>query len=307
MYLDFNSGTTFLLMISESFFHFLQFEKRFSPHTLIAYRNDLTQFSDYLQTQYQLTSAKEATHLFIRSWIVSLMEEKVSARSVNRKISALKTYYKFLLRESQIESNPMIKIQAPKMPKKLPVFVEEKNINELLDHVEFEHTLQGWRERAIIEMLYATGIRVSELVGLKEKNMDISSGTIKVLGKRNKERIVPLNEEAVQVIESYRAEKKKSGLDHISEYLFVKDNGEQLYSRFVYNVVKKNLSYVTTINKKSPHVLRHSFATHLLDHGADLNAIKELLGHSNLAATQVYTHNSVEKLKNIYKQAHPKS
>jgi integrase/recombinase XerC len=294
-------------MISESFFRFLEYEKRFSPHTIVAYRNDLTQFSDYLQSQYQLSSASDASHVFIRSWIVSLMEAKISARSVNRKISSLKTYYKFLVREEEIENNPMFKIQSPKVPKKLPVFVEEKNMEKLLDKKTFEHTFDGLREYVILELLYATGIRVSELINLKEKDIDISSQTIKVLGKRNKERIVPLNEGVLEVMECYHMEKKKLETARDSEYFLIKENGDKLYSKFVYRVVRKNLSNITTLNKKSPHVLRHTFATHLLNNGADLNAIKELLGHSNLAATQVYTHNSVEKLKNIYKQAHPKS
>jgi integrase/recombinase XerC len=232
-----------------------------------------------------------------------MMEQKISARSINRKITTLKTFYKYLLRQGLVTENPMLKIQPPKTSKKLPVFVEKEKMDLLLDNVTFEEGEEGQRNRLIIELFYATGMRLSELINLREKDVDLYSGQLKVLGKRNKERIIPFSNELKRTIESYHA--IKSFKD--SEFLLVNSSGEKLYEKLVYKIVKQYLSLVTTIDKKSPHVLRHTFATHMLNNGADLNAIKELLGHANLSATQVYTHNTVEKLKNIHKLAHPKA
>lgn len=293
-------------MHSESFFNFLRFEKRFSPHTLTAYSNDLHQFSTYLLTEYELASPAEANHLLIRSWVVSLMDKEMTAKSVNRKITTLKTYYKFLLREGLIEADPTLKIQSPRLPKRLPVYVEEGDMDTLISGNDFEDSFKGWRDRLIIELLYATGMRLAELISLEEKNIDLSQQVIKVLGKRNKERIIPVHDDVVETIRNYLRYKKEIHIHTAVPYLFVTDKGRTLYPKYVYSVVRENLGHVTTLTKRSPHVLRHTFATHLLNNGADLNAIKELLGHSSLAATQVYTHNSIEKLKNIYKQAHPK-
>ncbi len=293
-------------MHSESFFNFLRFEKRFSPHTLTAYSNDLHQFSTYLLTEYDLASPAEANHLLIRSWVVSLMDKEMAAKSVNRKITTLKTYYKFLLREGLIESDPTLKIQSPRLPKRLPVYVEEGDMDTLISRNDFEDSFKGWRDRLIIELLYATGMRLAELISLEEKNIDLSQQVIKVLGKRNKERIIPVHDDVAETIRNYLRHKKEFHTHTAVPYLFVTDKGKTLYPKYVYSVVRENLGHVTTLTKRSPHVLRHTFATHLLNNGADLNAIKELLGHSSLAATQVYTHNSIEKLKNIYKQAHPK-
>jgi integrase/recombinase XerC len=239
----------------------------------------------------------------IRSWIVSLMEQKISSRSVNRKITTLKTFYKFLLRQKVVADNPMLKIQSPKTSKRLPVFVEKEKMDILLDNIEFGNDEEGVRNKLIIEMFYSTGMRLSELINLKHKNVDLSSGQLKVLGKRNKERIIPFNNELKSKIEEYlNTQKRKT-----NETLFTTADGKKMYEKLVYKIVKQYLSLVTTIDKKSPHVLRHTFATHMLNNGADLNSIKELLGHANLSATQVYTHNTVEKLKNIHKQAHPKA
>ena len=284
------------------FLEFIQFEKRASNHTLVAYSNDIKQFILYLSNTYEITSITEVNHTIIRSWIVSLMEQKISPRSVNRKITTLKTFYKYLLRQNIVTENPMLKILSPKTSKRLPVFIEKEKMDTLLDDTVFGDDFEGQRNKLIMELFYATGIRLSELINLKQVNVDLYQSQIKVLGKRNKERIVPFNTVLKDQIQQYITTKA----DLNNEFLFVNKNGKQLYEKFVYRLVNTYLSQITTVNKKSPHVLRHTFATHMLNNGADLNAIKELLGHANLSATQVYTHNTVEKLKNIHKQAHPK-
>jgi integrase/recombinase XerC len=311
-------------MVLERFVKYLQYEKRFSPHTVTAYQNDLKQFLLHTATSGQATklSADETdskialltadinvvTYNDIRDWIVELMNNQQTAKSVNRKIASLRTFFKFLLREGVITSNPASKIQAPKIPKRLPVVVEEDKIMSLLSNNEnFENDFTGIRDKLIIEMLFGTGIRLAELVGLKDTDVDLYSNTIKVLGKRNKERIIPINNELKALLINYLALKKSENLYNNSLTLFVTSKGAAAYPKMVYLIVHKYLSYISTQDKKSPHVLRHSFATSLLNNGADLNSIKELLGHANLSATQIYTHNSVERLKSIYKQAHPKA
>ena len=286
----------------DGFIQYLQFEKRFSNHTLAAYANDLIQFIAYLEKTYEIKSMEEVNHTLVRSWIVSLMESKLSPRSVNRKITTLKSFYKYMLRQGKITENPMLKILSPKTSKRLPVFVEKEKMDMLLDVVDFGEDVEGQRNKLIIEVFYATGIRLSELINLKQADIDFHQCQLKVLGKRNKERIIPFNKEIKATIESYIKSKK----DLPNEFLFETKKGKRLAEETVYGVVRSYLSLVTTIDKKSPHVLRHTFATHMLNNGADLNAIKELLGHANLSATQVYTHNTVEKLKSIHKQAHPK-
>lgn len=287
----------------DNFLQYLQFEKRFSNHTILAYSTDLAQFYEYLGAVYQVKDLSEINHLIIRSWIVKLMEQKISSRSINRKITTLKTFYKFLLRQGLVTDNPMLKVQAPKTSKRLPVFVEREKMDLLLDHTVFGEDEEGSRNKLIIELFYATGMRLSELINLKTGDIDLHAGQLKVLGKRNKERIIPFSNELKNAIRSYL--NIRSVAD--SDYLLLTASGKKMYEKLVYNIVKQYLSLVTTIDKKSPHVLRHTFATHMLNNGADLNAIKELLGHANLSATQVYTHNTVEKLKNIHKQAHPKA
>ncbi len=287
----------------DSFTQYLEFEKRFSNHTLIAYSNDIVQFFAFLETTYEIKAIEEINHTIVRSWIVSLMEQKITPRSVNRKITTLKTFYKYLLRQNLVTENPMLKIQSPKTSKRLPVFVEKEKMDMLLDVVDFGGDEEGQRNKLIIEIFYATGMRLSELINLKQANVDLYSLQMKVLGKRNKERIIPFNRELKNEIQKYIQSKKELP----NEYLFETKKGKKLTADIVYGVVHNYLSQVTTIDKKSPHVLRHTFATHMLNNGADLNAIKELLGHANLSATQVYTHNTVEKLKNIHKQAHPKA
>ena len=284
------------------FLEFIQFEKRSSSHTLVAYSNDLKQFITYLKTSYEITNSSEVNHTIIRSWVVSLIEQKISPRTVNRKITTLKTFYKFLLRQNIVTENPMLKILSPKTSKRLPVFIEKDKMDTLLDDTVFGDDFEGQRNKLIIELFYATGIRLTELINLRQANVDIYQCQIKVLGKRNKERIIPFNTVLKEQIQQYITAKG----DLNDEFLFINKNGKQLYEKFVYRIVNTYLSQITTVNKKSPHVLRHTFATHMLNNGADLNAIKELLGHANLSATQIYTHNTVEKLKNIHKQAHPK-
>jgi integrase/recombinase XerC len=288
-----------------AFLNYLEFEKRYSKHTIESYQTDLLQFEQYCanigSSELLLVEFK-----MIRGWIVFLLEDGCENRSVNRKISTLKSFYKYLLRQGLVKSNPLLKIDSLKTGKQLPVFITTNQTGQLFDEVEFGSDFSGCRNRLILEMLYATGMRLSELIGLKLSDIDKTNLTIKVLGKRNKERIIPVTMQMVQSILTYEQERGKEFADG-NEYLLVTDKGERLYPKFVYNVVNTALKLVTTQDKKSPHVLRHTFATHMLNNGAEINAIKELLGHSSLAATQVYTHNTFEKLKKIYKQAHPRA
>ncbi|MCE2786719.1 MAG: tyrosine-type recombinase/integrase [Bacteroidota bacterium] len=290
-----------------SFIQYLTFEKHFSIHTISAYRVDLTQFSKYIQLQYETNHPRFINHQMIRSWLVQLMHDKVTARSINRKLSSLKSFYRFLMKEKVVSSNPLSKVQPPKTSKRLPVFVEEQHMNRLLDYedIAFGDDFAGKRNKLILILFYSTGIRLSELIGLKTADIDFARDTLKVLGKRNKERIMPITAELKEELILYLQSRTDQGIQH--QQLFTTDTGQMMYPKLVYNIVKKYLSLVTSIEKRSPHVLRHTFATHLLNKGADLNAIKELLGHANLAATQVYTHNSIERLKNIYKNKHPRA
>lgn len=290
----------------DKFYKYLEFERRYSLHTLKSYQTDLKQLSDFLIEAYELENPENVDHQMLRSWLVQLVQSGISSKTINRKLATLKSFYKFLKREAIIEILPTSKLIAPKVAKKLPEFVPEKQIENLLNDFEFEDTIDGVRDNLIIEFLYGTGIRLSELINLHELDVDLNSKLVKVLGKGNKERLIPLNAELVNLIKYY-LEKKEGGTYNKTDFLIVTNTGNKLYPMFVYRVVRKYLDQVTSIDKRSPHVLRHSFATHLLNKGADLNAIKELLGHSNLAATQVYTHNSLEKIKGIYKQAHPKA
>ncbi|MFA5244078.1 MAG: tyrosine-type recombinase/integrase [Pedobacter sp.] len=293
-------------MFIDRFIRFLQFEKRFSPNTVTAYKKDLEQFSSFLLTGGN--HLQNIDHQHVRGWMVELMEHGADPKTINRKISSLRSFYKFLQREDLIQFNPMVQVKGPKTPKRLPVIITEQKMDYLLDSSNiFSDDFSGYRDRLIIELLYGTGMRLSELVGLKEENFNSYEQYIKVLGKRNKERIIPLNSSLAKSIENYINLKITQKFDTRSSVLIVTNEGRDVYPKFVYRIVKSVLSMVSTHKKRSPHILRHSFATALLDHGADLNAIKELLGHSSLAATQVYTHNSIEKLKLIYKQAHPKA
>lgn len=290
-----------------SFIQYLQFEKRYSPHTIAAYQNDLSQFYSFLEKQYEIKDISTVRHQQIRSWMVELMNEKTLPRSINRKLSTLKTYFKFLLKKGEIEKNPMQKVISPKTAQRLPVFVDQKSTENLFQQVDFGEGFSGLRDRLMLEILYATGMRRAELLGLNNQSVDLKKCQFKVLGKGNKERIIPFENHLQNLIQQYNSEKNKTFETMSNDFLLVTDDGEKMYPQFVYRTVKKYLTMITTIEKKSPHILRHTFATHLLNNGAEINAIKELLGHASLAATQVYTHNTIDKLKEIYKQAHPKA
>ena len=293
-------------MFIEQFIRYLQFEKRFSPNTVTAYKKDLYQFSEFIT--FINFDFLAISHQQVRSWIVSLMDQGLEPKSINRKISSLRSFYKFLQREGLINGSPMVQVKAPKIPKRLPIVITEQKMDSLLDAENvFSNDFDGLRNRLILELLYGTGMRLSELVSLSDDDFDSYESQIKVLGKRNKERIIPVSKVLAKLIVDYQFQKNNQKFKSISSSLIVTNEGKAAYPKFIYRVVHSILSFISTQDKKSPHILRHSFATTLLNRGADLNAIKDLLGHSSLAATQVYTHNSVEKLKAIYKQAHPKA
>jgi integrase/recombinase XerC len=293
-------------MAQSKFIDYISFEKRYSRHTIEAYRRDLDQFSKFLSEQYNIDDLLEADHQQIRSWLVFMIEAGLTSRSVLRKLSTLKSFYKYQLKNNIININPSLLITPPKMSSRNPEFIDEANINNLFERVDFGNDFTGVRDKLILEVFYGTGMRLSELIDLKVSDISFQARTFKVLGKRNKERIIPFSGKMDKQLLHYL--EMREAVDSGSEdYLFINEKGKKLYPRLVYRLVNKYLSAVTTMTKKSPHILRHSFATHMLNRGADLNAIKEFLGHSNLAATQVYTHNTVEKLKKIYQQAHPRA
>lgn len=290
----------------QDFLDYLKFQKRYSQHTVISYKNDLVSFFDFLQQQFGNTPLQDIKPAFIRSWLAELKQQGIESKSINRKISSLKSFFKYLLRQERISVSPMATIISPKVNKRLPQFVDKDAIITLFQHVEFPDTWDGKTQRLLIELFYNTGMRQAELIGLKEKNIAKNHSTIKVLGKGNKERVIPVSKQLMNQMENYMFDKKKTFEACDDVFLLVNTKGGKLGPKYVYNTVNKYLALVTTIDKKSPHVLRHTFATHLMNGGADLNAVKELLGHSSLAATQIYTHNTIEKLKDIHKKAHPK-
>jgi integrase/recombinase XerC len=289
------------------FIDYLQLERRYSPHTILAYQNDLLQFQQFL-IDSDHPDLLQADFNLIRGWIVWLNADKIGKRSINRKLTSLRSFYKFHLMLENTLTNPASKIHLLKTEKKLPVFVDESSMHTLLIEVEFPKDYDGTMARTIIDLFYQTGIRISELINLKDHHIDWAVQQIKVLGKRNKERIIPISQQLLVQLELYKVQRNNS-IEKAQDdsYFFLTKKGKKVYPKLVYMIINYYLSLVTTITKKSPHVIRHTFATHLLNKGADLNAIKELLGHSSLAATQVYTHNSIEKLKQVYKQAHPKA
>jgi len=289
------------------YINYIKLERRYSKHTVEAYNNDLIQFSEFIFNLYNL-DILEANYSIIRAWIVHLNSNEISKRSINRKITSLRSFYKYQIVLGTIDANPAAKITLLKTDKPLPTFVEEESMNKIYEDVEFPNDFNGVLAKTMIDLLYSTGIRVSELVNLKIGNIDWVGQSIKVLGKRNKERIIPITSVLVAQLEQYKLI-RDTVIDSNSDlnYYFLTIKGKKVYNKLVYRNINYYLSLVTTISKKSPHVLRHTFATHLLNKGADLNAIKEILGHASLSATQVYTHNSIEKLKSIYKQAHPKA
>jgi integrase/recombinase XerC len=290
----------------QPFLEYLQFEKRYSPHTIISYRTDLEQFFAYLASQYDNPPVTAITPMFVRSWLAEMREDEMTPKSLNRKISSLKSFFKFQLKVGTIQQSPMTTVVAPKVGKRLPSFVAQDDMLTLQQYVEFPDTWKGQTDKLLIALFYATGMRLSELINLKESQLDVSNCQVKVLGKGNKERIIPVSKELMDQLVAYSDNKKKLEVT-AADNVFVNEKGKPLYPKYVFNVVKSNLSLVTTVQKKSPHILRHTFATHLTNNGADLNAVKELLGHGSLAATQIYTHNTIEKLKDIYKKAHPKA
>jgi integrase/recombinase XerC len=287
------------------FLQYIQFIRQYSAHTVCSYKKDLEQFFAFGSFAVDIDESV-IDHHPIRNWIIELMESGNSARTVNRKISALKTYFRYLMKEGIIKVDPVVRVITPKMDKKLPVFVSGDQMDHLLDEVGFGNDFSGLRNKMIIETFYNTGIRISELVNLKTADVDFGKQVFKVLGKRNKERMIPMSRNFACILEQY-ARAKSEQFDAVGEWFFVGNKGNKLYPKLVYRVVHYYLSLVTTSDKKSPHILRHTFATQMLNEGADLNAIKELLGHANLSATEVYTHNTFEKLKSVYKQAHPRA
>jgi integrase/recombinase XerC len=293
------------MLYKENYLSYLRFEKRYSPHTVEAYEKDLIQFYDFCSINGFSDSALD--HKSIRLWIVNLLETDHTPRSVNRKISSLKNYIRYLIKEGKLANDPLFKIIRPKTNKRNPVFVEEESLNNILDVFDFGDDYTGIRNRLIIELLYKTGMRRSELVSLDLNSFDISNSVLKVKGKRNKERLIPLDNSIRRELNHYIDKRFIEFPDSVTSFLFLTDSGKPIYDKLVYRIVVNFLNQVTTLTKKSPHVLRHTFATHLLNHGADLNAIKELLGHANLSATQVYTHNTFEKLKDVYNKAHPRA
>ena len=292
----------------QSFIDYLKFEKRYSVHTIRSYHDDLVQFFDFLEMQFGTFKIKEISQSFVRSWLASLKDDDVTARTINRKISTLKSFFKYHLKNGVIENTPMFNITAPKISKRLPVFIKEKDLADLTRTLNAN--TEDWdslNTKMLITVFYSTGMRLSELINMKEKQVDFSRKQLKILGKGNKERIIPAGEELLSTIRDYINEKRKI-FEKTDEVLLVSSKGKKLYPKYAYNLVRGILNEeVKTLDKKSPHVLRHTFATHLMNNGANLDAVKELLGHASLASTQVYTHNTIEKLKNVYKKAHPKA
>ncbi|WNH09561.1 tyrosine-type recombinase/integrase [Thalassobellus suaedae] len=294
-------------MFFKSFTDYLLLEKNYSTLTVNAYQNDLENFLEFIKSEYEISSINNVNYSQIRSWIVSLVESGLTNRSINRKISALNTYYKFLLKVGDVDVNPLAKHKALKTNKKIQVPFSEKEIAMVLDDLHFEKDFEGIRDKLIIELFYSTGIRRIELVELKLTSFSFDNKTLKVLGKRNKERIVPLLETVLQTLRKY-IKARSELVDALDvDYLFLTKKGVKIYETLVYRIINDYFSLASSKVKKSPHILRHSFATHLLNQGADLNAVKELLGHSSLAATQVYTHNSISELKKVHVNTHPRS
>ena len=291
----------------QDFLGYLKFQKRYSRHTLISYENDLVSFNTYLQKEFGEILIAEIKPSFIRTWLASLKEQGHSSRTINRKISSLRSFFKHLIKKEVVSHSPMGPISSPKNAKRLPQFVDKKDVETLFTHLEFTDDWQGWTERLILQILYNCGLRQAELISLQQNHIDLANSSIKVLGKGNKERIIPVSAALSISLKDYISKKKQYFPSTDIGNLLLNKKGNKLYPRYVYDVVKKYLSLVTTIEKRSPHILRHSFATHLTNSGADINAIKELMGHSSLAATQIYTHNSIEKLKEAHKKAHPKA
>ncbi len=294
-------------LLIQSFLDYLKFEKRYSAHTLTAYQTDLADFINYLDTQFGTVALKDISHGLIRGWLAGLKDKGLSSKSINRKISALRSFFKFQLKKGNIEATPMAKVISPKNSKRLPVFINEAETKRIVESLS--QSTEDWKTlnaKMLITIFYATGMRLSELISMKEKQIDFSRSQLKVLGKGNKERIIPVSKMILKSIREYQ-QLKKAGFAKTNDFLLVTEKGKKIYPKYAYLLVKKYLGQAGTLEKKSPHILRHTFATHLMNNGADLNAVKELLGHSSLAATQVYTHHTIGKLKDVHKKAHPKA
>ncbi|MDR1729619.1 MAG: tyrosine recombinase XerC [Prevotellaceae bacterium] len=295
-------------MFIEKFLQYIKYEKGYSSHTFVSYQTDLIQFRDFVESRNIAFEPDRIDSSLVREWIVSLMEGAVSASSVNRKLSSLKSFYRFLKQHDLVSHNPLKKITAPKNKKMLPVFLKEDEMENLLDGYDhlFENDFEGTRDKLMIEMFYTLGIRLSELINIKDNDIDLGRETVMITGKRNKQRLLPFGDRFKNAVSEYLMMRNEVVPDR-SGNLFVREDGEKLYPMLVYRVVNKYITMVSSLSKRSPHVLRHTFATAMLNRGAELNAVKELLGHSSLAATEVYTHTTFEQLQKIYKQAHPRA
>jgi len=293
--------------MADRFLNYLQFEKRYSDHTVTAYRRDLEDFREYLATQYETDDFTGADSSVVKSWMVFLLEGGIAPRSINRKVVTLRTFYRWCMKEGLLKVSPVESVVAMKTPKRLPQYVDESSMEELLDRVMHGDDYEGIRDRVIIDLLYQTGMRLSELTGLKRGQVSSRMHQIRVLGKRNKERIIPLGRQMTLRLQAYATVRDAAFGADPAISLFLTSRGKPIYPKFVYRLVQRSLAEVTNLTKRSPHVIRHSFATAMLNGGADINAVKELLGHSSLASTQVYTHNTAEKLKKVYQQAHPRA
>ena len=294
------------MWLTDSFLDYLQYERNYSEETIKSYREDLRQFEEFAREEIGDSAPSEVKAELVREWIVSLMDRGYTSTSINRKLSSLRSFYKFLLRKGEVAVNPLQKITGPKNKKPLPAFLRESDMDRLLDEVDFGEGFKGCRDHMIIEMFYATGVRLSELIGLDNKDVDFSSSLIKVTGKRNKQRLIPFGEELKIAMMEY-VDVRNEAVPIRTNAFFVRENGERLSRSIVENLVKRNLSKVVTLKKRSPHVLRHTFATTMLNHDAELGAIKELLGHESLATTEVYTHTTFEELKKVYNLAQPRA
>lgn len=294
------------MTLVEKYIRYLRYEKNYSSHTEISYFNDLNQFSDFVEQHYPGANIKSVDSDIIRAWTISLMADNKTPRSVNRKLSSLKSFYKYLLRIGEISSNPTKKITGPKTSKPIPSFVSNKDMDSILTESYNEDSFETIRNHTIIDLLYETGIRRAELIGLKNTDINLQSGTIQVTGKRNKQRLIPIGNKLKNTLKEYIIIKNKE-TENLTDHLFVREDGRELYPMLVHRIITETLSSISTLSKTSPHVLRHTFATSMLNNGADINAVKELLGHSSLAATEVYTHTSFEELKKIYNKAHPRA
>jgi integrase/recombinase XerC len=287
------------------YIHYLRFEKRYSPHTVLAYQNDLEQFCEFLTNECAISELKSINHFHIRGWLAGMKGHKQTARTINRKISSLNSYYKYMLRLGITEKNPVRQLHAQRLPERLPVYLKETEAEDLLQKTEFKPGFEGMTDRLICELFYATGMRRNELQQLKEADIEWSRNLVRILGKGNKERLVPVSGALLDGLREYLAEKRKLK-QFDDQFFFNLKNGKPIYAGYIYRIVTFYVGGATTLKKKSPHVLRHTFATHLLNNGANIQAIKDLLGHSSLAATQIYTHNNIDKLKEIHRQHHPR-